>query len=118
MHPVLKTATEALAIYRDSASEEWERDYAAMMIGQLEEGRELLLATARDKNASEMLQHRAAECLARSRTADDRRCFRFHRCRVARSVVPAQRRIISPITTDLVARSADITVIRPRFLGS
>ena len=64
MHPVPKTAAEALAIFRDPASEDWERDYAAMLIGDLEEGREALLATARDSNASEMLQQRAAGCLA------------------------------------------------------
>lgn len=64
MQPVPKSATEALAIYRDPASEDWERDYAAMLIGELQEGREALLATARDSNASEMLQQRAAECLA------------------------------------------------------
>ena len=64
MHPVPKTAAEALAIYRDPESEDWERDYAAMLIGELEEGRDALLATARDRNASDMLQQRAAECLA------------------------------------------------------
>ena len=66
MHHVPKSAMEALAIYRDPASEDWERDYAAMMIGDLEEGRAALLATAQDGNASEMLQQRAAECLAQS----------------------------------------------------
>ena len=64
MHQVPKSAMEALAIYRDPTSEDWERDYAAMMIGDLEEGRAALLATARDRNASEMLQQRAAGCLA------------------------------------------------------
>ena len=64
MRPVPKTAADGLAVYLDSASEEWERDYAALMIGELEEGREALLATARDRNASEALQQRAAECLA------------------------------------------------------
>jgi hypothetical protein len=64
MHPVPKTATEALAIYRDPASEDWERDYAAILIADLEEGREALLATARNRSESEMLQQRAAECLA------------------------------------------------------
>lgn len=66
MHDVPKSAADALAIYRDPASEDWERDYAALMIGELEEGRAALLATARDRNASEMLQQRAAECLANS----------------------------------------------------
>lgn len=64
MHDVPKSAMEALAIYRDPASEDWERDYAALMIGELEEGRAALLATARDRNASDMLQQRAAGCLA------------------------------------------------------
>ena len=64
MHPVPKTETDALAIYLDPNSEDWERDYAAKMICGLEEGREALLITARDRNASEMLQQRAAECLA------------------------------------------------------
>jgi hypothetical protein len=64
MHPVPKTASEALRIFRDPASEDWERDYAAALIADLEEGREALLAIARDMNASEMLQQRSAECLA------------------------------------------------------
>lgn len=64
MHPIPKTASEALAIYRDPKSEEWERDYAAKLIGDLEEGREALLATARDPNEGGMLQQRAAECLS------------------------------------------------------
>ena len=64
MHPVPKSPTAALAIYLDQASEEWERDYAALMIGELEEGRAALLATARDSNESSMLQQRAAEALS------------------------------------------------------
>ena len=64
MHPVPKSAAEALRIYRDPTSEDWERDYAATLIAELPEGREALLATARDKSASEMLQQRAAESLA------------------------------------------------------
>jgi mannose/fructose-specific phosphotransferase system component IIA len=64
MHPVPKSAAEALRIYRDPTSEDWERDYAAMLIGELDEGRDALLTTARDGTASEMLQQRAAECLA------------------------------------------------------
>jgi hypothetical protein len=66
MHPVPKTASEALRIFHDPTSEDWERDYAAALIAELEEGREALLATARDTNASEMLQQRAAECLAKA----------------------------------------------------
>lgn len=64
MHSVPKSAAEALAIYLDPASEEWERDYAALMIGELEEGRAALLATARDSSENEMLQQRAAEALS------------------------------------------------------
>lgn len=64
MQPVPGTPEEALSIYLDPASEEWERDYAALMIGELEAGRAALLATARDPGASAMLQQRAAECLA------------------------------------------------------
>lgn len=64
MQPLPKTATDALAIYLDPASEDWERDYSARMIGDLEAGREALLATARDPQADGMLQQRAAECLS------------------------------------------------------
>jgi hypothetical protein len=55
---------DALAIYLDPTSEDWERDYSAKMIGELEAGREALLATARDPQADGMLQQRAAECLS------------------------------------------------------
>ncbi len=64
MQPFPKTAIDALAIYLDPASEDWERDYSAKMIGGLEGGREALLATARDPQADGMLQQRAAECLS------------------------------------------------------
>ena len=64
MQPVPQSAEEALAIFRDPASEDWERDYAAMMITQLDEALPDLVATARDPDASEALQQRAAECLA------------------------------------------------------
>lgn len=64
MQPIPMNAREALAIYTDPNSEDWERDYAAKMIAELEEGREALLATARDDNADGMLQQRAAECLS------------------------------------------------------
>ena len=64
MQPVPTNAREALAIYVDPVSEDWERDYAALLIGVLEEGREALLATARDTDADAMLQQRAAECLS------------------------------------------------------
>jgi hypothetical protein len=64
MQLIPKTAIDALAIYLDPASEDWVRDYSAKMIGGLEEGREALLATARDPQADGMLQQRAAECLS------------------------------------------------------
>jgi hypothetical protein len=64
MHPVPTNARDALATYIDPTSEDWERDYAAIMIGELEEGREALIATARDDKADAMLQQRAAECLS------------------------------------------------------
>ncbi len=64
MQPHPKTPMDALTIYLDPASEDWERDYAARMIGELEEGRRALLATARDPRADGMLQQRAAECLS------------------------------------------------------
>ena len=64
MQPLPKTAVDALAIYLDPVSEDWERDYSAKMIWGLEAGREALLATARDQQADGMLQQRAAECLS------------------------------------------------------
>ena len=64
MQPVPNSAVEALAIYLDPVSEDWERDYAAKLIGELEAGREALLATARKANEDAMLQQRAAECLS------------------------------------------------------
>ena len=64
MQPVPNDAAEALAIFRDPASEDWERDYAAMMIVDLDEALPDLAAVARNPNESEMLQQRAAGCLA------------------------------------------------------
>ena len=64
MKPVPANAEEALKIFVDPDSEDWERDYAAKLIGELEDGRAALLATARDDNADGMLQQRAAECLS------------------------------------------------------
>ena len=64
MQPIPKTPLEALAIFRDPGSEDWERDYAAMLITQLDEALPDLIAVARDPEASQMLQQRAAECLA------------------------------------------------------
>ncbi len=64
MHEIPKTAADALAIYRDRNAEDWERDYAATMIAGLDEGRALLFATACNPQEDEMLQQRAATCLA------------------------------------------------------
>lgn len=64
MQPVPNSADEALAIYLDPTSDDWERDYAAKLIGELEAGRTALLATARNPNEDGMLQQRAAECLS------------------------------------------------------
>ena len=64
MQPVPETPEDALAVYLDERSEDWERDYAARMIGSLEEGRAALLTTARNADEDEMLQQRAAEVLA------------------------------------------------------
>ena len=64
MQPVPTSPEEALAIYRDPASEDWERDYAAAMITDLDEALPDLVALARNSDADEMLQQRAATCLA------------------------------------------------------
>jgi hypothetical protein len=64
MQPVPKTPEEALKVFRSAASEDWERDYAALMIGALDEALPDLVATACDPTVSEMLQQRAAEILA------------------------------------------------------
>jgi hypothetical protein len=64
MQPVPTTSQEALAIFRDPASEDWERDHAAMMVTGLDEAVPDLVATAFDANISEALQQRVGECLA------------------------------------------------------
>src|SRR5215207_9242059 len=64
MQPVPKTPMEALKVFRHPEAEDWERDYAALMIGSLDEALPDLVAMARDATASEMLQQRAAEVLA------------------------------------------------------
>jgi hypothetical protein len=64
MQPVPRDAAEALAIFRDPASEDWERDYAAKMIGGLDEALPDLIAVASNSDEDGMLQQRAAECLA------------------------------------------------------
>lgn len=46
---VPQTPMEALRIFRNPESEDWERDYAAMMITSLEEALPDLVATARDR---------------------------------------------------------------------
>jgi hypothetical protein len=64
MQPVPKSPVEALEVFRNPDSEDWERDYAALMIGSLDEALPDLVAVARDATASEMLQQRAAEALS------------------------------------------------------
>ena len=64
MQPLPETPAEALEVFRNPDSEDWERDYAAMMITSLEEALPDLVTTACDATASEALQQRAAECLA------------------------------------------------------
>jgi hypothetical protein len=61
--PVPKTPFEALDIFRNPEANDWERDYAALMIDSLDEALPDLVAMARDATASEMLQQRAAEVL-------------------------------------------------------
>ena len=63
MQTVPKTPLEALAVFRNPDAEDWERDYAALMIGLLDEALDDLIAVARDETANEMLQQRAAEAL-------------------------------------------------------
>jgi hypothetical protein len=63
MQPVPKTPKEALEVFRNPDSEDWERDYAALMIGTLDEALPDLVAMACDLTVSEMLQQRAAEAL-------------------------------------------------------
>ena len=64
MQPVPTTPEEALEVFRSPDSEDWERDYAALMIGTLDEALPDLVAMACDPTVSEMLQQRAAEVLA------------------------------------------------------
>ena len=63
MQPVPKTPKEALEVFRSPNSEDWERDYAVLMIGTLDEALPDLVAMACDPTVSEMLQQRAAEAL-------------------------------------------------------
>ena len=63
MQPVPKTPEEALELFRSPDSEDWERDYAALLIGTLDEALPDLVAMACDATVSEMLQQRAAEAL-------------------------------------------------------
>jgi hypothetical protein len=63
MQPVPKTPKEALEVFRSPDSEDWERDYAALMIGTLDEALPDLVAMACDPTVSETLQQRAAEAL-------------------------------------------------------
>lgn len=64
MKPVPETPMESLAIFCRPDAEDWERDYAAMMITSLDAALPHLAATARNPNASAALQPRVAECLA------------------------------------------------------
>ena len=64
MQPIPQTPHEALAIFRDPASEDWERDYAARMMIDLDEALVDLLAAARNPDEDGMIQQRAAECLS------------------------------------------------------
>ena len=64
MQPIPNSPEEALRIFLDKDSEDWERDLAARGIGAFEAGRVALLATARNPTEDEMLQRRAAEVLA------------------------------------------------------
>lgn len=64
MQPIPETPAEALEVFRNPGSKDWERDYAAIMITSLDEALPDLIATARDATVSEALQQRAAECLA------------------------------------------------------
>lgn len=58
-----RTPQEALEIFRNPDANDWERDYAALMIDSLDEALPELEKVARDASASEMLQQRAAEVL-------------------------------------------------------
>ena len=53
MQPIPETPAEALEVFRNPDSEDWERDYAAMMITSLEEALPDLVTTACDATASE-----------------------------------------------------------------
>lgn len=64
MQDVPQMPMAALCIFRNPESEDWEREYAAMMITSLDEALPDLIAMARDPTVSEALQQRAAECLA------------------------------------------------------
>ncbi len=63
MQPIPKTPKEALGVFRNPDSEDWERDYAALMISTLDEALPDLIAMACDPTVNEMLQQRAAEAL-------------------------------------------------------
>lgn len=67
MQPVPTTPMEALEVFRSPDSEEWEREYAAVMITRddsPDEALPYLVATLRDPNVSEALQQTVAGCLA------------------------------------------------------
>lgn len=61
--PGPRTPQEALELFRSPHATDYERDYAALMIDSLDEALPELEKVARDEDASEMLQQRAAEVL-------------------------------------------------------
>ena len=63
MDRIPQTPLEALAVFRNPATDDWARDHAALMIHSLDEALPDLIALARDATASEMLQQRAGEVL-------------------------------------------------------
>jgi hypothetical protein len=68
MNPVPKTPLEALEVFLSPDAEEWERDYAAIIVSRdddvLAEALPYFEAIARDPNVDENLQQTVAGCLA------------------------------------------------------
>ena len=68
MKPVPKSPKEALEVFLSSDAEEWERDYAAIIVSRdddlMAEALPFFEATARDPNVGESLQQTVAGCLA------------------------------------------------------
>ena len=67
MKPVPKTPMEALEVFLSADAEEWERDYAAIMVSRdndlLVEALPSFEAVASDPNVGENLQQTVAGCL-------------------------------------------------------